>query len=140
MHQIALASSPGGLCPAHVEDLERRGRCTATYCIEARPGLLLHRWAPSSFLTAGDLLSSFDAYRALSDGYALPVVVHLQRLRGISRAGREVMLGASLNSRVALVGTGPVDRVLTAFSEGALSDTRYFESAPLAEAWARDSG
>lgn len=140
LQQIALPTTPARFCPAYGHTPQWRGRCAGRYCIEVRAGLLLHWWAPSSFLTAPDILASFDAYRALSDGYVLPVVVHLQELRGISAAGREVLLEAALSSRVALVGSGPVDRVLTAFTEGSLSDTHYFESAVLAEAWARDAG
>ncbi|KNC17227.1 hypothetical protein AC792_14930 [Arthrobacter sp. RIT-PI-e] len=140
VEQRAPARTSCRACPGHGHAPGWRGRCTASYCIEARHGLLLHWWAPSSFLTAPTILSSLEAYRALSDGYALPVVIHLQEPRGISPAGRAAMLEATQNSRVALVGNGPVDRVLTAFSEGGLSDTRYFESVVHAELWARGAG
>jgi hypothetical protein len=136
LNQPVLLQAAARTCPGQGHAPGWRGRCTGGHCIEVRAGLLLHWWAPSLFLTAADILASFEAYRFLSEGYVLPLVIHLQELRGISPDARDAMLEGTLTSRVALVGRGPVDRVITAFAEGSFSDTRYFESAEL---WARDA-
>ncbi|MBG6225273.1 hypothetical protein IWX63_001845 [Arthrobacter sp. CAN_A2] len=106
------------------------------HCVEVRDGLLVLWWARGSVLSLADVLAAYEGVRGLSDGYVLPLVVHLQGLGGIAPAGRMVILEGSLTSCIAFVGTGPVDQVIAAFLAHARSETRYFESASDAEAWA----
>ncbi len=105
--------------------------------MEYREGLLVLWWAPGSLLTPADVLGAYDAIRELSDGYLMPLVVHLQGLVGIAPPARALLLEASLTCRTAVVGTGPVDRVIAGFLEQSLSETRYFDSGCEAVAWAR---
>jgi hypothetical protein len=107
--------------------------------MEDRGGLLVLWWVPGSRLTPADVLGSYEAIRDLSDGYLVPLVAHLQGLVGITAHARSLLLEGSLTSRVALVGTGPVDQVITGFLEQALTESRYFTSVSDAVAWARCS-
>ncbi len=54
---------------------------------------------------------------------------------GIAADARTAILEGSLTSRVGLVGTGPVDRVIAAFLEHARTETHYFSRTLDAEAW-----
>lgn len=131
------SAAPSRLCPGPPHRPGSRRHCAGKHCVEDRGGLLVLWWAPGSLLAPADVLGSYDGVRGLSDGYRMPLVVHLQGLVGIAPQARSLLLEASLASRIALVGTGPVDQVIAGFLEQALSETQYFESAPEAMAWAR---
>ncbi|MHA7240546.1 hypothetical protein [Arthrobacter sp. TMS1-12-1] len=138
MRQIHVGSpAPPRVCPGPGHAPHARRHCAGRHCVEVRDGLLVLWWAPGSLLTLPDVLAAYEGLRSLSDGYVLPLVVHLQGLAGIASAARLIILEGALTSRIAFVGTGPVDQVIAAFLAHALSETRYFESAPDAEAWAR---
>jgi hypothetical protein len=126
-----------GWCPGTGHLPAARRRCAGKRCLEARAGLLVLRWEPGSFLTLADVLAAYEAIRELSDGYLLPLVVHLQGLTGIAADARAVLLEGVLTARVGFVGTGPVDRVIVAFLEPSLCETRYFEQPEAARAWVR---
>lgn len=98
--------------------------------------MLVLWWVPGSLLDRGDVLACYEGIRALSQGYVLPLVVHLQGVEGITPDARAVLLEGSLSSRVGVVGTGPVDQVIAAFLEQAMCETRYFEQPGAALAWA----
>lgn len=140
MSQIVLGSvAPSRLCPGPEHISDARWHCVGKHCIEVRDGLLLLWWTPGSVLSVADVLVSYEGVRELSDGYLLPLVVHLQGMIGIAATARAAMLECDLSSRVGFVGTGPVDQVIAAFVEHALAETRYFEDATEAEAWAREA-
>ncbi|MEG9249831.1 hypothetical protein V6S67_17215 [Arthrobacter sp. Soc17.1.1.1] len=130
-------AAPSRLCPGpqHVPGIRRH--CADKHCVQCRDGLLVLWWAPGSLLTTVDVLGSYDAIRELSDGYRMPLVVHLQALAGIAPPARTLLLEATLASRIAVVGTGPVDRVIAGFLEQSLTETRYFDRAGEALAWVR---
>lgn len=141
MSQIVLANAaPARPCRGTEHPPDGRRWCVGKCCIEARPGLLVLWWAPGSLLTLADILSSYDGIRELSDGYRLPLVVHVQGMVGMTAGARALLLEGDLSSRVGFVGTGPVDQVIVAFLEQALSETCYFRSPARAEAWARGAG
>ena len=138
MRQTELGNpAPSRLCPGPGHAPRARRHCVGKHCVGVRAGLLVLWWAPGSRLTLADVLAAYEGIRSLSDGYVLPLVVHLQGLSGIAPAARMVILEGSLTSRIAFVGTGPVDQVIAAFLAHARSETHYFESASDAEAWAR---
>ena len=132
-------AAPSRLCPGPPHVPGTRRHCAGKHCVEDRGGLLVLWWSPGSLLAPPDVLGSYEAIRELSDGYLMPLVVHLQGLVGIAPPARSLLLEASLTTRIALVGTGPVDQVIAGFLGQALSETRYFESAFEAMTWARCS-
>lgn len=142
-HTGITKSRPGTaaprLCPGPAHSLATRRHCEGKHCIELRSGLMELWWSEASLLTRADILSSFDGLRELSDGITLPLVVHLQNLQGYLVDARQVLMHSSLSNRVAIVGRSPVDRVIAAFLETGYAETRYFECAATAEAWAREN-
>lgn len=144
MSQIVLGSTaPPRACPAapatdpHPPAPPWRF-CVGSFCLHVEPRLLSLWWAPGAVLDAADVTGAYEVIREVSDGYRLPLVVHLQGMVGIGAEARTLILENSLSSRVAFVGTGPVDQVIAAFLEQALSETRYFECPRAAEEWASD--
>ncbi|MEC5199577.1 hypothetical protein RCH21_001808 [Arthrobacter sp. PL16] len=143
MSQIVLGNAaPPRLCPTSLRPPfaapSACSHCAGKYCIQTRPGLLVLWWAPGSLLDLADVMAAYAVIRDVSEGYLLPLVTHLQGMVGIAADARSVILDSFLSSRVAFVGKGPVDQVIAAFLDQALSETRYFESPVAAEAWARD--
>jgi len=138
LRQIDLGSPAlSRVCPGSGHAPHARRHCVGKHCVDVRGGLLVLWWAPGSLLTLADVLAAYEGIRSLSDGYVLPLVVHLQGLAGIAPAARLVILEGSLTSRIGFVGTGPVDQVIAAFLAHAWSETHYFEDASRAEEWAR---
>ena len=141
-HTGVMTARPGAtaprLCPGTAHSGTARRHCEGKHCIELRSGVAVLWWAESSLLTRADILSFFDDLRELSDGNTLPLVMHLQGLKGYLVDARQVLMHSSLSNRVAIVGSGPVDRVIAAFLETGYAETRYFECATTAEAWARE--
>ena len=125
------------LCPGTAHSPTARRRCRGKHCMELRHGLVVLWWAEASLLTRADILGFFDDLRELSDGNTLPLVVHLQGLKGYLVDARRELMHSSLSHRVAIVGASPVDRVIAAFLETGYAETRYFECATAAEEWAR---
>jgi hypothetical protein len=143
MHHTGVTKTRVGtaaprLCPGTPHSLATRRHCEGKHCIELRSGLAVLWWAEASLLTRADILSFLDGLRELSDGRTLPLVVHLRNLRGHLVDARRLLMHSSLSSRVAIVGTSPVDRVIAAFLETGYAETRYFECPTTAEAWARE--
>lgn len=138
MNQIVLDSVvTSRLCPGPAHPPGLRRHCTAKHCLQLRCGVLMLWWAPSSLLTPADILASYEGIRELSDGYRMPLVIHLQGMVGITAQARSIVLEDSLSARIGFVGNGPVDQVIAAFLEQALTETRYFEESATAEVWAR---
>jgi hypothetical protein len=123
-------------CPGTWHRPAARRHCEGKHCLEAQAGLLVLRWEAGSLLTLADVLAAYAAIRDLSEGYLLPIVVHLQGLSGIAVDARSLLLEGTLTSRIGFVGTGPVDRVLAAFLEPALCESRYFDHPEAAHTWA----
>lgn len=110
--------------------------CSGSFCVRVEPRLLSLWWAPGAVLGLTDVAGAAEVIRDVSDGYRLPLVVHLQGMVGIAAAARTLILESSLSSRIAYVGTGPVDQVIAAFLDQGLSETRYFECPRAAQEWA----
>lgn len=137
MSQTVLGqAAPPRLCPGPAHAPETRRCCAGKHCVANRHGVLVLWWSAGSILTLADVLESYSSIREVSEGYRLPLVVHLQGMVGMTAEARTVLLEGRLNSRIAFVGTGPVDGVIAAFLEHALTETRYFERFVDAEIWA----
>lgn len=138
LHQIDLGTPAWSrMCPGSGHAPRARRHCVGMHCIEVHDGLLVLWWVPGARVSASDVLAAYEGIRSLSDGYVLPMVMHLRGVVGIDLTARLVILEGSLTSRIAFVGSGPVDQVLAAFLAHARSETLYSESASDAEAWAR---
>lgn len=137
MRQTVLGTpAPARLCPASGHDPCVRSYCEGKFCVQFTTAGLQLWWAAGSLLNSTDVESAHHAVRDLSEGYLLPLVVHLQAMTGIAADARALILEDEIAARVAFVGTGPVDQVIAAFLDHGICESRYFERAQLAAEWA----
>jgi hypothetical protein len=72
---------------------------------------------------------------ALSRGEILPLIAVMSGIGGVTLQARLAMNSYEGFTRIALVGSGPVDEVLAGFASSSLTSTRYFPSEAEALAW-----
>lgn len=106
-------------------------------------GFVRLNWTPGSTVT-GELASeAVTRLAVLCDGRRLPMLVDMTATKALTRPARVVFAQKSSASRIALLGTSAVDRVIANFMLGVSGvpvPTRFFTSEPLAISWLTDSG
>jgi hypothetical protein len=107
--------------------------------VELEHGRYIHLvWNRSVRIEAEDALSAMDAVNVVGDGSEYPMLVDMATTESVSRQARAVFSIPCAASRIALLGSSPVDRVLANFF---LSlhippcPTRFFTSRDDALAW-----
>lgn len=107
--------------------------------VELEGGRYIHLvWNRSVRIEAEDALSAMDAVNVVGDGSEYPMLVDMATTESVSRQARAVFSIPCAASRIALLGSSPVDRVLANFF---LSlhvppcPTRFFTSLDDAMAW-----
>jgi hypothetical protein len=107
--------------------------------VELEDGRYIHLvWNRSVRIEAEDALSAMDAVNVVGDGSEYPMLVDMATTESVSRQARAVFSIPCAASRIALLGSSPVDRVLANFF---LSlhvppcPTRFFTSRDDALAW-----
>ncbi len=107
--------------------------------VELEDGRYIHLvWNRSVRIEAEDALSAMDAVNVVGDGSEYPMLVDMATTESVSRQARAVFSIPCAASRIALLGSSPVDRVLANFF---LSlhvppcPTRFFTSGDDALAW-----
>jgi hypothetical protein len=107
--------------------------------VELEDGRYIHLvWNRSVRIEAEDALSAMDAVNVVGSGSEYPMLVDMATTESVSRQARAVFSIPCAASRIALLGSSPVDRVLTNFF---LSlhvppcPTRFFTSRDDALAW-----
>jgi hypothetical protein len=81
-----------------------------------------------------------DAVRALAAGRRMPVLLVITGVVGVSVEARQVYTGSIAATAFALVGDGPVDRVIAHYLLRSRSETipaQFFTSEPAAVEWLR---
>jgi hypothetical protein len=107
--------------------------------VELEDGRCIHLvWNRSVRIEAEDALSAMDAVNVVGGGSEYPMLVDMATTESVSRQARAVFSIPCAASRIALLGSSPVDRVLANFF---LSlhvppcPTRFFTSRDDALAW-----
>jgi hypothetical protein len=107
--------------------------------VELEDGRYIHLvWNRSVRIEAEDALSAMDAVNVVGSGSEYPMLVDMATTESVSRQARAVFSIPCAASRIALLGSSPVDRVLANFF---LSlhvppcPTRFFTSRDDALAW-----
>jgi len=96
--------------------------------------LRLH-WAPEVFVTYETAVRAARALEGLSGGQALPILVDITGVTGLSPEARAGMIAYRGFSLVALVGDHPMGTVLAAFARQSPTPSAYFTSQPEALQW-----
>lgn len=105
--------------------------------MELSDGVLHLRWKPGAYIGIDVAKAALEAISTLCQGARLPMLVELQGVTH-SAAARKEFPPASSISRMALVGSSPVDRVVAMFRLSLVSagfPIKYFTSADKAMEW-----
>jgi hypothetical protein len=101
-------------------------------------GVLVLRWSSGVAIGEQDALAAMSLVNAVCGGTGRPLLVDLAGTASVSRDARAVFTRSSCASKIALLGSSPVDRVLVNFFPGLYKSpcpTRYFTSRPEALLW-----
>jgi hypothetical protein len=101
-------------------------------------GFLRLTWARGASITEADAEAAMAKVNALSGTSRYPMLVDMATTSDVSRGARAVFGRPCQASRIALLGTSPVDRVLANFFLGIHKvpcPTKFFTSEPDALAW-----
>ncbi|GGJ22879.1 DUF7793 family protein [Paenarthrobacter histidinolovorans] len=95
-------------------------------------------WKAGSRIEARDAVAAMETVNGISANKSHPMLVDMARIVSLSRQARAAFASPCAASRIALLGDGPVDRVLAMWSPR-LHDTpcptRFFTSRPEAMKW-----
>lgn len=103
-----------------------------------RNGVLHVRWIPGLGISEGAANAVMSAVNQLSSGHPYPMLVDMAATASMSRGARRVFALPSIVSKVALLGSSPVDRAIANFFLGIHSPaapTRYFTRPEEAMEW-----
>ncbi|MFC3300797.1 STAS/SEC14 domain-containing protein [Arthrobacter agilis] len=107
--------------------------------LELLPNGVLHlEWDRDCTIATTDAESAMAAVDVLAAGQVHPMLVDMETTRTVTRGARSVFAIPCSASRIALLGSSPVDRMIANFFLGVNSPpcpTRFFTSRPLAVAW-----
>ncbi|MDQ1060799.1 hypothetical protein QFZ23_004764 [Arthrobacter globiformis] len=82
--------------------------------MELADGFLRLRWRAGETIGADEAHAALEVIDALGQGARLPMLIHVQGVN-FSRAARRVFPSPSDVSRIALLGSSPVDYVIALF-------------------------
>jgi hypothetical protein len=101
-------------------------------------GILRLRWRRGVEITHPHAVAAARALAEFHGPAALPLLVHMHGITGITPEARVGMSSYRGFARVALVGEDVVDEVMSGFSHRSPTATRYFTSERDALAWLTD--
>jgi hypothetical protein len=111
------------------------GKCT----VELRGDGVIHLvWKPKVRIEAADAHAAMAAVNEVGKGSEYPMLVDMARTESVHRDARAVFSIPCAASRIALLGSSPVDRVLANFFLGVHippCPTRFFTSRSEAMSW-----
>ena len=98
-------------------------------------GVLRLRWAPDVHITYEIAVRAARALEGFSGGWVLPLLVDLNGVAGLTPEARAGMNSYRGFAAVALIGDGPMAKVVAAFSQRSLTPTAYFTNEREALEW-----
>lgn len=117
----------------------RRIEITDKGTLELANGVLRLRWKPGMTVGLDDAQGARAAVDALGQGTSLPMLIHVHGVR-FSAEARRVFPSPSSVSRIALLGSSPVDQVIALFLLRICPlpcPVMYFTAEKKAAAWLR---
>lgn len=107
--------------------------------VELRSDGVIHLvWEPRIILEAADALAAMASVNEVANGLEYPMLVDMATTEAVSRQARGVFSIPCAASRIALLGSSPVDRVIANFFLGVHippCPTRFFTSRSVAMSW-----
>ncbi|MGO4433025.1 STAS/SEC14 domain-containing protein [Arthrobacter sp. fls2-241-R2A-172] len=107
--------------------------------VELTDGDVLHLvWGPHTVLLADDVHDAMATINELADGAEFPLLIDITNTKEVTRGAKAVFSTKCAASRIALLGTSPVSRVIANFAMSRRtlpSPTRFFTSKDDAMSW-----
>lgn len=106
--------------------------------VELRGGVVYLRWTRGAGVTEADVRDVMANVSVLCSGRRRPLLVDMHWMEGLDSKARDAFAGSWPLTRVAVVGTSPVDNVILVFylaRHRPACPTRFFASATDALAW-----
>jgi hypothetical protein len=94
-------------------------------------GVLHLVWKPGTVLQADDVHAAIATVNELADGAEFPMLIDIANTQAVSRQARSVFSVKCAASRIALLGSSPVNRVIANFAMARRilpCPTRFFTS------------
>ncbi|MFB8372009.1 STAS/SEC14 domain-containing protein [Pseudarthrobacter sp. NPDC055928] len=101
-------------------------------------GIIHLVWKPGIILDGVDVHAAMARLTEITDGSEYPMLVDMGRTKAVTRQARDVFKIPSAASRIALLGSSPVDRVIANFTierQALPCPTRFFTSRDEALGW-----
>ncbi|WP_454700021.1 DUF7793 family protein [Arthrobacter humicola] len=114
----------------------------AKAAVELRDGVLFLRWVRGAVIEEKDALAAMGAVSRLCQGRGHPMLVDMAATAWLSCKARKVFARRCLVTRVALLGSSPVDWAIATFFLGRCSPpwpARFFTSRAEAMTWLASS-
>ncbi|MGF4043265.1 DUF7793 family protein [Paenarthrobacter nitroguajacolicus] len=95
-------------------------------------------WNPGTVLAADDVRAAMTSINEVADGAEYPMLIDITNTRTVTRQAKSVFSTKCAASRIALVGSNPVNRVIANFAMARRSlpcPTQFFASHDEAMAW-----
>ncbi|WP_205843760.1 hypothetical protein [Nakamurella deserti] len=102
--------------------------------------IILLKWTEGITITEDAARTAAAFVNRISADRRRPMIVDMTRTAAVTRQARTVFLEPGAASRIALLGTSPVDRVIANFVLGVSNlpcPTRFFTSETAARSWLR---
>ncbi|VXC65637.1 SpoIIAA-like [Arthrobacter sp. 9V] len=101
-------------------------------------GVLLLVWNPETVLAADDVHAAISKINEVADGVEYPMLIDITHTRAVTRQAKSAFSTKCAASRIALLGSNPVNRVIANFAMARRTlpcPTRFFASRDEAMAW-----
>lgn len=111
------------------------------FSLSVEAGVVLLRWAPGIHITGPLATEAMVTVDELNGDHKRPLLVDMTGTANLDRAARMAFGGECQVSRMAIVGSSPVDKVIANFGLRVSTidiPSRYFTSVPAGLAWLRD--
>lgn len=101
-------------------------------------GVLHLVWKPGTFLEADDVHAAMAKVNEVADGGEYPMLIDIANTQAVTRQAKSVFSIRCAASRIALLGSSPVNRVIANFAMARRTlpcPTRFFASRKEAMSW-----
>lgn len=101
-------------------------------------GIIYLMWNPGIVLDGDDAHAAMAKVNEVADGAEYPMLVDMENTQSVTPQARSVFAEPCAASRIALLGSSPIDRVIANFTMGLHTlpcPTRFFTSRDEATAW-----
>ena len=101
-------------------------------------GIIHLAWKPGIVLEGDDVHAAMATLREITDGSEYPMLVDMGTTKAVTRQAKSAFQIPSAASRIALLGSSPVDRIIANFTIGRQTlpcPTRFFISRDEALTW-----